>query len=53
LYYNFVDYKDHIELNDLFVNLVKFKNNNKIDKYIEKIEKMIKELNGFQKYVLK
>jgi hypothetical protein len=33
--------------------LVKFKNNDKIDEYIEEIEQIIKELNGFQKYVLK
>jgi Leucine-rich repeat (LRR) protein len=46
---NFIDSDDYIELNDLFDNLIKC-DNNKIDKNIEKI---IKELNGFQKYVLK
>jgi hypothetical protein len=37
----------------LFDKLLKCKNKNKIDEYIEEIEKMIKELNGFQKCVLK
>jgi hypothetical protein len=37
-------------LNDLFVNLIK---NNNFDEYIEKIEKIICELSGFQNYVLK
>jgi hypothetical protein len=49
---NFTDSDDYIGLNNLFVNLLKCYNN-KIDEYIEEIEKMIKELNGFQKYVLK
>jgi internalin A len=53
LNYDFIDSDDYIELNDLFNNLIKCKNNNKIDKNIENIEKMIIELNGFQKYVLK
>jgi hypothetical protein len=39
-------------LNDLFKNLIKCYDN-KIDEYIENLEKMIRELNGFQKYVLK
>jgi hypothetical protein len=47
--YIFIDYDDYIELNNLFGNLIKC-DNNKID---ENIENMIKELNGFQKYVLK
>jgi hypothetical protein len=51
--HNFIDSNDYIELNNLFVNLIKCKNNNRIDKYIDKIEQMIKELNGFQNYVLK
>jgi hypothetical protein len=46
---NFVDSEDYVEINYLFNNLFNHKNNNKIDK----IKKMIKELNGFQKYVLK
>jgi hypothetical protein len=40
-------------LNDLFNNLTKPKNDNKIDEYIEEMEKIINELNGFQKYILK
>jgi hypothetical protein len=51
LYYDFIDSNDFTELNYLFCNLLIC--NNKIDDYIEKIEKMIIELNGFQKYVLK
>jgi hypothetical protein len=51
--YNFIDSNEYIELNDLFDNLIKCKNNNKIDEYIKEIEQMIIELNGFQKYVLK
>jgi internalin A len=50
--YNFIDSDDYIELNDLFRNLIKC-DDNKINKYIEQIEQIIKELNGFQKYVLK
>jgi hypothetical protein len=46
------DSDDYIELNYLFVNLIK-DDDNKIDKNIKNIEKNIKELNGFQKYVLK
>jgi Leucine-rich repeat (LRR) protein len=53
LYYNFADFGDYIELNDLFVNLIKCKNDDKINEYIEKIEQMIIKLNGFSKYVLK
>jgi hypothetical protein len=51
--YDSYDSADYIELKDLFDNLIKCKNNNKIDEYIEKIEQMIVELNGFQNYVLK
>jgi hypothetical protein len=47
--YNFIDLYDNIELNDLFENLIKC-DNNKIN---ENIEKIIKDLNGFQKYVFK
>jgi hypothetical protein len=47
--YTFMDSDDYIELNDLFGNLIKC-DDNKID---ENIENIIKELNGFQKYVLK
>jgi hypothetical protein len=50
--YNFIDSDDYIELNDLFGNLIKC-DDNEINKYIEQIEQIIKELNGFQKYVLK
>jgi hypothetical protein len=39
-------------LNDLFDKLVKCKKNYSI-KYIQEIEQMIKELNGYKKYVLK
>jgi hypothetical protein len=51
--YNFSNSDDNIELNNLFNNLIKCENNDKIDEYIEEIEKMIITLNGFQKYVLK
>jgi hemerythrin superfamily protein len=51
--YNFINSNDFIKLKKLFDNLIKCKNNNKINKYIEEIEKMIIELNGFQNYVLK
>jgi Leucine-rich repeat (LRR) protein len=55
--YNFTDSNDYIELNNLFNNLIdnliKCENNDKIDEYIEEIEQMIIELNGFQNYVLK
>jgi hypothetical protein len=50
--YNFIDSNDYIELQEPFKNLIKSKINN-VDEYIEKIEKMIKELNGYQNYVLK
>jgi Leucine-rich repeat (LRR) protein len=50
--YNFIDSDDYIELNDLFGNLIEC-DDDKIDEYIEEMEKMINELNGFQKYVLK
>jgi Leucine-rich repeat (LRR) protein len=50
--YNFIDSDDYIELNELFKNLIKC-DDNKIDTYIEEIEKMIGNLNGFQKCVLK
>jgi Leucine-rich repeat (LRR) protein len=46
--YNY-DYDDYIELNNLFENLIDC-DDNEIDEYIENI---IKELNGYQKYVLK
>jgi glutathionyl-hydroquinone reductase len=49
---NFIDSCDYIELKDLFDNLIKCENY-KICEYIEKIEKIITELDGFQKYVLK
>jgi hypothetical protein len=39
-------------LNNLFNNLIKC-DDNKIYKFIENVEKMIIELSGFQKYVLK
>jgi hypothetical protein len=48
----FVDSDDYIELNDLFKNLIKC-DVNKINKYIEEIERMIIRLNGFTKCVLK
>jgi primosomal protein N'' len=51
--HSFTDSDDFIELNDLFDNLLGCKNNDKLNEYIEEIEQMIKELNGFQKYVLK
>jgi hypothetical protein len=44
LYYDFGDFDVHIELKDLFDNLLKCKNKDKINKYIEQIEKMIIEL---------
>jgi hypothetical protein len=47
--YNFTDSDDYIELNELFENLIKCD----CDKIDENIENIIKELNGFQKYVLK
>jgi Leucine-rich repeat (LRR) protein len=47
--YDFIDSDDYIELNDLFKNLIKCDD----DKIYEYIENIIKELNGFQKYVLK
>jgi hypothetical protein len=46
-------YDEYIELKKIFDILLKCKNQDEIDEYIEKIEEMIKELNGFQKYVLK
>jgi uncharacterized protein YfkK (UPF0435 family) len=52
LYFDFIDCDDYFELNDLFDNLVKCKKNYSI-KYIQEIEQMIKELNGYKKYVLK
>jgi predicted DNA-binding ArsR family transcriptional regulator len=51
--YNFIDSNDFIELNDLFNNLVQYKNDDKLDEYIKKIEQMIEESNGFKNYVLK
>jgi hypothetical protein len=51
--YSFIDYDNYNELNNLFNNLIKCKNNNKIDEYIKEIEQMIIELNGFSKCVLK
>jgi hypothetical protein len=50
--YNFSDSNDFVELQELFNNLIKSENNN-IDESIIKIEKMIIELNGYQKCVLK
>jgi hypothetical protein len=50
LLYDFIDHVDYVELNDLFLNLIKYKND---DESIENIEKIIIELNGFQQYVLK
>jgi hypothetical protein len=50
LYYYFTDYDDYSELNDLFDNVYKFDNDNE---YIEEIEQMIIELNGFEEYILK
>jgi hypothetical protein len=47
--YDFIDYDDYIELNNLFGNLIKC-DDNEIDEYVENI---MKELNGFQNYVLK
>jgi hypothetical protein len=49
---NFIDFYDFIELEELFDNLVESDIYN-IDESIIKIEKMIIELNGFSKYVLK
>jgi hypothetical protein len=53
LKYSFIDSYDHVELKDLFNNLIKCKNNDKINKYIKEIEKMFITLNGFHKYILK
>jgi Leucine-rich repeat (LRR) protein len=53
LNYNFIDSDDFIELHYLFKNLIWCKNYDKINEYIEQIEQMIIELNGFQNYVLK
>jgi hypothetical protein len=53
LYYKFIDSDDYIELIKLFDEFIKCKNDNEIDKYIEEIEQMINELNGFKNYVLK
>jgi hypothetical protein len=53
IFYNFTDSDDYIELNDLFNHLIKCKNYGDFYKYIQKIEQMIIELNGFQNYVLK
>jgi Leucine-rich repeat (LRR) protein len=53
LNYNFIDSGDYFELYYLFNNLIKCKNNDKINQYIEKIEQMIIKSNGFEKYVLK
>jgi Leucine-rich repeat (LRR) protein len=50
--YNFIDSDDHIELKNLFDNLLECKNYEK-NKYIEEIEQMISKFNGYQKYVLK
>jgi Leucine-rich repeat (LRR) protein len=49
---HFMDF-DYIELNDLFNNLLACKNEDKINEYIEEIEQMIIELNGFEEYILK
>jgi Leucine-rich repeat (LRR) protein len=50
--YEFIDSNDFVELQELFNNLIKSEIND-VDEYIIKIEKMIIELNGFSKYVLK
>jgi hypothetical protein len=51
--YEFIDYGDYIELYNLFRNLLACKNEDKINEYIEEIEQMIIELNGFEEYILK
>jgi hypothetical protein len=53
LAYNFIYFKDFIKLINLFDNLIRCKNYNKINKYIQEMEQIITKLNGFQKYVLK
>jgi Leucine-rich repeat (LRR) protein len=44
---------DYIKFEELFDKLMKCFNQNEINEYIEKIEKMIIELKDFEKYVLK
>jgi Leucine-rich repeat (LRR) protein len=51
--YTFIDADDYIELNNLFENLINCKKNRKVNNLIGKIEQMIYELKGFEKYVLK
>jgi hypothetical protein len=50
--YNFIDSNNFVKLQELFDNLIEC-NDDEIDESIIKIEKMIIELNGFQKCVLK
>jgi hypothetical protein len=49
---NFIDSNDFVKLQELFDNLID-SDIDEIDESIIKIEKMIIELNGFSKYVLK
>jgi Leucine-rich repeat (LRR) protein len=65
--YNFSDYYDYVELIELFDKLINnekihiihslfyymYNEKSHFDKYVEEIEQMIFELNGFEKYVLK
>jgi Leucine-rich repeat (LRR) protein len=53
LYYDFIDSNYYLHLNLLFHCLIIYKNADETNKYIKEIENIIKELNGFQKYVLK
>jgi uncharacterized Fe-S cluster-containing protein len=51
--YNFIDSDGKIELKNLFDDLLKYENKDKINEYITKIEQMINTSNVFQQYVLK